>query len=218
MRPTAASALFIGEGTSDRPLVDLVASVFLDHGVQLRVSAPDPAQLPGKIGHRTDQKLDAALRLFDGLPDLLIIHRDADPPGPASRRQELMDAVSARAAPAPLVPIVPVRMTEAWLLLDHDAIRRVAGNPRGRARLDLPPPRTVEDASDPKLLLREALVTASEATGRRRAEVVRRFPAHRRQLLERLDRAGPLTTLTAYRVLLHDVETVAEHLRTVTAR
>ena len=32
--------------------------------------------------------------------------------------------------------IVPVRMTEAWLLLDESAIRRVAGRPHGDEPLD----------------------------------------------------------------------------------
>jgi hypothetical protein len=38
----------------------------------------------------------------------------------------------------PVVCVVPVRMMEAWLLIDEMAIRRVAGNPNGRIPIELP--------------------------------------------------------------------------------
>jgi hypothetical protein len=36
------------------------------------------------------------------------------------------------------IPVVPVRMTEAWLLADEFAIRSAPGNPNGTQSLDLP--------------------------------------------------------------------------------
>lgn len=213
-----ASALFIGEGTSDRPLADVVTELLLDRDVEVSITAPDLAKVSPKVGHQTDRKIAAGMRLFEGAPDLLIVHRDADTVGPVLRRQEVVDAASAHASGVPLVPIVPIRATEAWILFDEAAIRRVAGRPRGHEPLDLRRPRHVEDEPRPKDVLRSALVAASGATGRRRDTVVKRFPDHRRQLLERLDRFGPVTQLSAFQQMLRDVDAVAEVLRAISAR
>jgi hypothetical protein len=97
-------------------------------------------------------------------------------------------------------------MTEAWLLLDEQAIRQVAGNPNGRANLGLPTFREIERVADPKARLRECLLAASDATGRRRDMVRNRFPEHRRQLLQRLDPNGPVASLKAWQALLDAIE------------
>ncbi|BCB82630.1 hypothetical protein Pflav_090400 [Phytohabitans flavus] len=107
-----------------------------------------------------------------------------------------------------LVPVIPVRMTEAWLLLDESAIRRVAGNPRGKTDLGLPKAHQVESIADPKELLDQCLLTAANVTGRRRDSLRKRFPQNRRQLLERLDRNGPITQLASWKLLLSDIESV----------
>ncbi len=218
MTARVASVLFIGEGTSDRPLVDVVADLLLDHGIEVRITAPDLTQLSSRVGHATDQKIAAAMRLFEGTPDLLVVHRDADAAGPEVRRREVVDATSVHASDVSLVPIVPVRMTESWLLFDEMAIRQVAGNPRSRDRLDLRRPRDAEGEANPKDLLRAALVAASATTGRRRETVIKRFPEHRRQLLERLDRSGPVTELPAFQRLVDDVESAVARLRVTTVQ
>lgn len=218
MTPRVASALFIGEGTSDRPLADVVVDLLLDRDIEIRITAPDLALALPRVGHATDSKIAAGMRLFEGVPDLLVVHRDADAAGPAARRQEVVDAASVQAFGVPLVPIVPIRATEAWLLFDEAAIRQVAGKPGGRDSLDIRRPHHVEDEPKPKDVLRAALAAASEATGRRRDMVIKRFPQHRRQLLERLDRSGPVTQLAAFQQLVRDVETVADQLRGLSAR
>jgi hypothetical protein len=60
------------------------------------------------------------------------------------------------------VSIIPVRMTEAWLLIDEEAIRAAAGNPKGKVALDLPGLNKIESLPDPKEVLFTALRTASE--------------------------------------------------------
>ena len=117
---------------------------------------------------------------------------------------EIADGAATAQLGCPVVPVVPVRMTEAWLLLDEAEIRRVAGRPRGRTSLGLPPRHSVAGVADPKALLREALLTASEETGRRRQRVARAFDRNRALLLERLDLTGPITTLAAWQRLLTD--------------
>lgn len=107
-----------------------------------------------------------------------------------------------------LVPIIPVRMTEAWLLLDELAIRTVAGNPGGRTALSLPKHHEVERVHDPKSLLRQALLDAASVTGRRRVRLDNRFSENRRQLLERLDPHGSVTQLSSWSSLIESVSDV----------
>ncbi len=96
-------------------------------------------------------------------------------------------------------PVVPIRMTEACLLLDEQEIRQVAGNPNGKVPLRLPAVRKVESIPDPKALLRETLCRASGLNGRRLDKFKQRFPHHRRQLLEPIDPAGPIAEVPSWR-------------------
>src|SRR6185437_13258280 len=98
----------------------------------------------------------------------LFVHRDAESSEAAAFRQrhdEIRRAMEPHATP--FVGVVPVRMSEAWLLLEADAIRRAADNPASRAPIELPPIRRLESISDPKETLHELLLAASEKKGRR---------------------------------------------------
>lgn len=113
--------------------------------------------------------------------DVLFVHRDAEREPLSSRVREVEDALT-RAQVDFGIPVVPVRMTEAWLLLEPDAIRRAADKPNGRVPLELPRVADLEGRSDPKGLLDELLIAASETTGRRLARF-RRELAWRRSLV-----------------------------------
>ena len=54
--------------------------------------------------------------------DLLFVHRDADAAGHEARTREIVDASANMELNVNRVPIVPVRATEAWILLDEAAI------------------------------------------------------------------------------------------------
>ena len=185
--------LIVGEGSSDLPLIRLVPALAVAAGA-LRVEAD-----ARKFGHDPVERITAAARL-DPSADILVVHRDADRPGLDARRRETTEAARQAGVPQLVVPCVPVRMTEAWLLLDEDEIRRVAGNPRGRVPLNLPPVGRSEEVPDPKAMLFEALVTAAEATGRRRRVAERSFDEWRRILLEDLDPQGPVARLPSFQV------------------
>ena len=102
----------------------------------------------------------------------------------------------------------------AWLLLDEDAIRVVAGNPNGTRDLGLPSAAGSRAIADPKRRLRDALVVAADCTGRRLDIFKRRFNEHRRLLLERLDLCGPVTGLEAMQALqVCEVDRAARLLR-----
>ena len=130
--------------------------------------------------------------------DLIFVHRDADAAGYEARTREIIEASANIALNENQVPIVPVRATEAWILLDEAAIRRVAGKPRGRQPLNLPRPSRVEHLADPKGALERALVAASGSSGNRLRKFRNRFGQHRRILLEQLPIGGALDHVPAW--------------------
>jgi hypothetical protein len=202
------TGLFVAEGSSDAPLAAIVESLFLERGFIVRLSAPDFSRLE-RTPKDVRSRVSAGLALLESGADVVVVHRDADNVGAEERLREIERAVLEVGQEFALISIIPIRMTEAWLLLDERAIRQVAGNPNGRVKLDLPTLREVERVADPKTRLRDCLLAASDTTGRRRDMVRNRFPQHRRQLLERLDPNGPVASLKAWKTLVDAVDQVA---------
>ncbi len=128
--------------------------------------------------------------------ELLFVHRDAEGQGLEARITEIGDAAAA-AGIQDYVPIVPVRMTEAWLLLDEQAIRQAADNPNGTVPLPLAPG-LPEQLSDPKWVLRECLIVASEKKGRRLAKFRRDMSRRMQRVATFIDDFSPLRSLSAF--------------------
>lgn len=138
--------------------------------------------------------------------DSLFVHRDAEREAPELRRQEIQSAIEGLGAKVgvPHVCVIPVRMTEAWLLIDETAIRRASDNPNGKVELNVPPISSLEDKPDPKQLLHDLLITASELTGRRRKSF---NPREKVRLVARhLEDFSPLRRLSAFRDLESEVQ------------
>lgn len=196
--------VLLREGSSDDGLVPHLQRLVIEAGAD---------EVAGTVrDHRGTVSAKLAALLNDGvLPDLVFIHRDSDSPDHTVRYQEIVEAAGVHGLEV-VVPIVPVQELEAWLLLDEAEIRRVVGRPSGRGSLGLPAAGKVESVSDPKRLLQDALLTASEATGRRRAQIKRDFGRHRGILLARLDLWGGIQTVPAWRRLRSDVERVVSEI------
>lgn len=205
MSRTIYSGLFICEGTSDQPLAEIIEALFVERGVYIRLSHPDFSLLP-KVAKDVKSRVQAGIELLGGSVEVIVVHRDADGAGPDTRRLEINRAVESVYGAATTVPVIPVRMTEAWLLLDEQAIRRVAGNPRGRSEIQLPSRRQVESVADPKQLLQRCLIQAADCTGRRRDQVAKRFNEQRRQLLRQIDYSGSIKDLPSWRQLIADID------------
>jgi hypothetical protein len=205
----------LADGSSDEPLGRHVAALAGRHGVRLDVVTPDFDRMNMPPGRRVRDRLQRMLELDPDF-DALIVHRDAERWPRADRLNEIHAAMASLDVAWPTVPVIPVRMTEAWLLLDEQAIREVAGRPTATESLDLPAAALVEALPDPKMRLQEALAAASGHSGRRLREFERDFPAHRRQLLDRLDRSGPVCRLPAWQAL--EVATEKAMARLVEAR
>ena len=189
------------EGSSDRALVPHLRQLLSHCGAPVVVGSAialstirDPG--PGR-GSVLERKIHTILSNESEI-DLLFIHRDADAVGYENRSREIAEALRNLEFETGHVPVIPVRATEAWILLDDDAIRRVAGNPRGRQPLNLPRPARVEREIDPKRALEIALTTASGHSGNRLKKFRSRFGQHRRILLEQLPVGGALDEVPAW--------------------
>ncbi|MCX5184239.1 hypothetical protein [Streptomyces sp. NBC_00268] len=200
-------ALYLCEGSSDAGLRDHIEAIGAEMGREILVTVPDLDRLPDKPGHSVRDKLQAAQRLSDGgqVYGLVIIHRDSDSNAPELRRREITEAVDEVSPGLAHVPVIPVRMLEAWLLLDQAAIREVAGNPNGKVALNLPKPTRAESEPDPKALLKQAIATASGDKGRRLEKLQKRFPENRARLLQMLNRNGPVQQLASWQAFTQDL-------------
>lgn len=185
----------LGEGSSDRALLPVLRWV-LERATpaEFRVAWVDTSLFT--TGPKLADKVRGALTVQPCR--LLFVHRDADNQPPELRFDEIRLAAGAQ----PHVAVVPIRTTEAWLLIDEAAIRAAAGRVSGKESLSLPAQSRIEQVSDPKRVLRDALVTAHGATGRR----ARRFhPADARmRLADLVDDWSPLRQLSAFQRLEAD--------------
>lgn len=185
----------VSEGSSDEALIPIISWAIrqIEADVSLRPQFAGRLSIPDG-DNSLQRRAFMALRLYPA--DLLFVHRDADAVGPEKRVNEIQNAIS-KLEKVSAVPIIPVRMTEAWLFLDESAIRKASGNSNGTCDLDLPPVAKWETLADPKERLIRALKTASEKRGRR-LQSFDEFAA-RRRIAELVNTFTPLRQLKSFR-------------------
>jgi hypothetical protein len=190
----------LSDGSSDRALLPVLdwllqqcsTRVFERDWADLRHLRQPPQTLRDRIG--------AALHLYSC--DLLFVHRDAERESYEVRIAEIRRCLLEFPV-QPAVCVVPVRMQEAWLLFDEQALRRAAGNPSGREPIALPPLGTMESLVDPKHMLHDLLRLASGLRSRRRLRFDTMAAAHRLATL--IQDFSPLRGLPAFRALEDDL-------------
>jgi hypothetical protein len=198
------------DGSSDRALLPILSWLLEQQEVGAamtpawaddRVLRKPPKSLPDRIHF--------AITAYEC--DLLFVHRDAERMSRAERIREIRHAVAevalTRSSPhPPVVCVVPVRMTETWLLCDEAALRRAADNPLGDQPLSMPALRTLERRADPKRLLHSLLL---QARGRRRSHG-RQFDINEavQRLASLIDDFSPLRALSAFAALEEDLATM----------
>lgn len=193
------------DGTSDRTLLHVLGWLFARHAPLLPVELEWADPVIVGTGHGLDaRRIVRALEFYPA--DLLFLHRDAEAMALDARRAQIAEVLhnwEATRNSIPAVMVVPVRMTEAWLLFDEAAIRRAAERPNGQEDLDLPPLHRWEDLPDPKRTLHEALLRATGKTGRH----LQRFRPGRavHRVVELIDDFSPLLNLPAFTELDKDL-------------
>jgi hypothetical protein len=198
----------LSEGSSDQALLPILSFVLRERGAE--TVEPQWADI-GRLREPPQTLPDRIRTAVDLYPcDLLFVHRDADRVGHDSRKEEITRGLDEAEIDVASVCVVPVRMTETWLLIDEYAIRAAAGQPRGRVVLNLPQLRRLEEEAYPKAALHQALRDASELRGRR----LRDFPVKQRvrRVAELIGDYGALRGLSAFRALEQEVRTALDQL------
>ncbi len=156
----------------------------------------DPRRLPRNLPS-LKERIIAVVDRFQC--QVLFVHRDAEGASWEDRREEIRHAFAGAMATGlnlPAVAVIPVRMSEAWLCFDVNAVRRASGNPMGTIRLALPALNAAESEPDPKGRLHDALRVASELTARRRKAFNPHQAAH--LIAEYITDFSPLRSLPAF--------------------
>lgn len=139
---------------------------------------------------------------------VVFVHRDAEAESVEDRHEELGDVCRDR---SDVVRLVPVRMTEAWLVWDATAIAAAAGNPSVAPGLSVPPPAQVAGLRDPKAVLDELLVAAVGSGARRRKQVRQRAATLRPTVAENVKDFAPLLTCDAFATFVDELREALRH-------
>ncbi len=195
----------LADGSSDRALLPILTWLLQKNGVARPIQSEAVSSMAGR-------DLTARIRAaIDRYPcDLLFVHRDAEAERRVVRKEEIERSLAAAEVrrELPAVCVVPVRMTEAWLLFNKEAIRGAANNPNGNTPIDLPPLNRLEELPDPKDTLHRILRIASGLRGRRLKKFnPRRQVARLAELIGDFGDFSPLRELEAFQALEDDVKT-----------
>jgi hypothetical protein len=192
------TSTLIGDGSSDRTLIPILNWLLQDIVTTRSLPGTQWADLSYRRIRPVALEDRIRCAVEDYPCDVLFVHRDAEAEPPEQRRTEILNALQAATVDIEAICVVPVRMAEAWLIVDEDAIRSASGNPRGRKLLNLPRGDAIERLADPKEVLFDALRVASEHTGRRLSKL--RVEERRHRVAEIMN-YGHLRLLAAFRNL-----------------
>lgn len=193
------TATLITDGRSDTLLVPLLELLFAEH-TELPYQVNWAEGLP-PLSSGLQPRIEAALDLYPC--DLLLVHRDAESEPVPVRQLEIQTSwqrgTAGGNAATTLVCVIPVRMTESWLITQEGPIRAAVGNPNGQDALVLPAAKSIEAVADPKAILFDALKVASGLNATRRQRFVP--DRYRHRVSELTEDLRPLRKLASFRHL-----------------
>jgi hypothetical protein len=177
---TLTMALYAEGTTDDRflPYIILrtIKALLIENGVtDVDVWEPTPLNKAQITGVSLQDRILSASRNVFGY-HILFIHQDADDRSTQTCYQEriapglqLIESDPGQVCKT-VVPIIPIRNIEAWLICDPDTLLRTIGTSLTSADLDLPAsPQLVEKILDPKAKYKS--VVTSALSSRRRGKV-----------------------------------------------
>jgi hypothetical protein len=173
----------VADGGTDRALIPIIQ--WSIHRLD-----PDVEILEPEFRKRSGSVRDF-LRSYATGSMIVFVHRDAEAETLDTRLREFSDLTRK------VVPIIPVRMTEAWLLIDGSAIARAADRPS--AEISVPPVAQLETLGDPKQELEDRLSEAAgPLTGRRRKQFKASIVSRRVNVANLITDFAPLEALPAF--------------------
>ncbi|WP_141759290.1 hypothetical protein [Corynebacterium sp. HMSC04H06] len=185
--------LLVREGTSDDGLVSPLTALLIDLGYN-----PNSQILPQANGG-SKRTVDVLRRICDEgqTPDIVFVHRDADNDGHELRETEISDAYAEVAPTFAVVPVVPVKMTEAWVLhaLHNKEYRRKIDF---KGPLDKLPKQDNIPGVAAKDRLHEIHAALSEGRRRRKRSSPDRFTTDRSRWVEQITDVSFLEGCTSF--------------------
>ena len=175
----------VADGGTDRLLVPIIqwAVHRLDPGVE--ILEPEFRKRRGSVTEFLAAYRTGAMLIF--------VHRDSENFTLDERLKEFRTVDR-----QDVVPVVPVRMSESWLLFDGTAIAKAAGAPS--ARVPVPGIAQIENIPDPKGRLDQLLFQAAGAPSGRRGRDFHRSIVNRRvSVAEYVVDYSPLEKVPAFR-------------------
>lgn len=174
----------VADGGTDSLLVPIIqwAVHRLDPGVE--ILEPEFRKRIGTVAEFLAKYETGAMLIF--------VHRDSENLGIDERLTEF-EALERQG----VVPVVPVRMSESWLLFDGPAIASAAGSPS--SQVPVPGVAEIEAIPDPKDRLDALLFQAAGAPVGRRGKIFKRSIASRRvSVAEHITDYSPLENVPAF--------------------
>jgi hypothetical protein len=155
-------------------LIQRAAEKILCENNSPEVSVLEPLPIDRRVtGNSGAEKILQASKLSHGV-DILIVHFDSDSRTISQARAERFEPghqlvlASGPEYGKTLLPIIPVKNIEAWLLSDYDAFVRVVGTRLSKEDLNIPVHQhQVESLPDPKQAYRDAVRIALTARNKR---------------------------------------------------
>jgi hypothetical protein len=175
----------VADGGTDRSLIPILQWALHRLDPEVDLLEPEFVKRRGSVRE--------FLAEYDTTSMLTFVHRDAETMALDERHREFIYVDR-----SDVVPVVPVRMTEAWLLIDGHAIARAADRPT--AVVDVRSVTGLENLADPKQVLEELLMNAAgDLTGRRRRKFRASLIDRRVNLAFLIADYSPLEGLSAFR-------------------
>lgn len=206
------------EGTTDQRFLPTIIRRTARHILaQREISTVNvlPVDVIAVVAARRDESILQAAYKAE-LHQALVVHADADHPTAERARRERFDPGYALVQQCEdkickiLVPIIPVYMTEAWMLADHEKLCETIDTPMRASQLGLPVRvRQLEADAHPKETLKQAIRTATAHRSRRYRQIDLSMLYDKLASEVRLDR---LQGLTAYQQFVTDLTQALEQL------
>jgi hypothetical protein len=193
----------ITDGSSDKCLIEIITWMLERHFPDREIQSQwaDLRRIQNKqLVNSLSRKIKTSIEYYPC--DLLFVHRDAEKETVEKREQEIHAAVSEVESSEKIpkvICVIPIRMLEAWLTFDEQAIRRASDNPNGKIALTMPSLKSLEQEPNPKEKLHNLLKDASGLSGRRKQKFNVDERVHR--VAELIDDFSPLLQLSAFKLL-----------------
>jgi hypothetical protein len=218
------SLALYGEGSTDGRFLSSVIEKTAQRLLQDNHRSDD-LQIVLEVKELEEKKEQRELRMLEAARlsvenHILIVHADADKRGFEKTLQELFqpgyDLIQREQGELCrcLIPVIPVRMIEAWILADYELLLKKIGTKKKAEDLHIPKQvRGIEEIADPKQRLKDAIRLALADRPRRKQES--EFKERMKSLYEAIGKSinlERLDQLQAYQAFKKDLSEAFRNL------